>query len=291
MAGIMMKNSRTRRQEYPPEKQPGEDVQFGYHHSASGKHIRITNDGLGAEKMNPGSGDCVTNGVAYGACPLKGMAHFEVKLTSCWTKGRSDVSLRYGVMRCKKGDPIESVSVPTYIHGIMNHCTWSSQQLRNDLVTPSCVSDYGYVDLDDLCEGDCVGLRISQHGVLEFTVNGESQGIAAKDIYTRDTDVYAVVNHFGSCFATVVTKAGEPSFINCTPICNYYLVYTCMTMCNLIIRLRTRHNTHTVTQYENSNLQELCLDKLSSWLKSGEEVDQLPLPMRLRDRLKECFSV
>ena len=83
--------------------------------------------------MNPGPGDRFTNGVAYGACPLKGMACFEVKLTSYWTKGRSDISLKYGVMRCKKGDPIESLNVPSNIYGIKNYCTWNSQQLRNDL--------------------------------------------------------------------------------------------------------------------------------------------------------------
>ena len=40
-------------------------------------------------------------------------------------------------------------------------------------------------------------------------MNGESQGIAAKNIHTRDADVYAVVDHFGQCVATVITKAGE----------------------------------------------------------------------------------
>ena len=60
MAGIMMKNNWTRRQEYLLEKPTSEDIQFGYH-SASGKHIRITNDGLGAEKINPGPGDHFTN--------------------------------------------------------------------------------------------------------------------------------------------------------------------------------------------------------------------------------------
>ncbi len=37
----------------------------------------------------------------------------------------------------------------------------------------------------------------------------ESQGIAAKNIYTRDTDFYAVVDHCGHCVSTVITKAGE----------------------------------------------------------------------------------
>ena len=33
------------------ESTPNKDIQFGYH-SALGKNIRITNNGLGAERMN-----------------------------------------------------------------------------------------------------------------------------------------------------------------------------------------------------------------------------------------------
>ena len=42
----------------------------------------------------------------------------------------------------------------------------------------------------------------------------------------------------------------------------------------------------TVTEYGAINLEELCLERLSSWLKSGDEVDRLPLPTRLKDKLK-----
>ena len=184
---------------------PNEDIQFGYH-SASGKQIRITNDGLGAERMNP---DRVwDDGVAYGACPLKGIAEFEVKIVSYGTKWTG--SIRFGVMRCKKDVPIEpGPSIPSDSCDAANHYVWSFQQLWNNLVTPSEQSSYGYVDLCDLREGDRVGLRLSQDGVLEFLVNGESQGIAAKNIYTRNSDVYAVVDHLANCVATVITKAGE----------------------------------------------------------------------------------
>ena len=47
---------------------------------------------------------------------------------------------------------------------------------------------------------------------------------------------------------------------------------------------------YTVTQSEDINLQELCLEKLSSWLESGDEVDRLPLPTRLKDKLKWYFD-
>ena len=46
----------------------------------------------------------------------------------------------------------------------------------------------------------------------------------------------------------------------------------------------------TITEYGAINLEELCLERLSSWLKSGDEVDRLPLPIRLKDKLKWYFD-
>ena len=186
---------------------PNKDIQFGYY-SASGKSIIITSDGLGAKKMRE-----LGNGIAYGSQPLKGVAEFEVKI-----RARSLSSgLQFGIMRCKKGLPIESgPSIPNISFAVANHCVWADQRLSNNIVTPSKQSDYGYIDLDDLREGDFVGLRLSKNGVLEFTVNGESQGIAAKNVYTRNSDVYVVVDHYGSSAATIITKAGE-----CSALCAY----------------------------------------------------------------------
>ena len=188
---------------------PNKDIQFGYH-SASGEQIRINNNGLRAERMDP---DRVAgNGVAYGAHPLKGMAEFEIKIVSYETE--LIWSLGLGVIRCEKGVPIEpGPSIPIITDDAANHCVWIDTELYNNIVTPSEKSEYGDVNLDDLREGDCVGLRLSQNGVLEFFVNGESQGIAAKNIYIRSSDVYAVVDHYGKCVATVITKAGECSHI------------------------------------------------------------------------------
>ena len=67
---MLMKEDQIRRLQDPlsesntDELATNKDIQFGYH-SASGKHIRVTNNGLGAERMNPD--DAYDNGVAYGA--------------------------------------------------------------------------------------------------------------------------------------------------------------------------------------------------------------------------------
>ena len=76
-------------------------------------------------------------------------------------------------MRCEKGVPIEFI--PSDAYGAVNHCVWSGQLLWNSLFTSRGESEYGYVNLSDLGQGDCVGLCISRDGVLEFTVNGETE--------------------------------------------------------------------------------------------------------------------
>ena len=213
LSGFMY--DQTKRQQGPSSEQatakilnllPNEDIQFGYH-SVSGKRIRFTNDGLEAKRVYPDA--MFDSGIAYGAHPLKGMARFEVMIVS-YGEGRGWLSsIQLGVMRCKKGVPIieSDLSIPFDSYGAVSHCVWCGQLLYNNFVTPE-ESNYGSVDLHDLREGDRVGLCLSQDGVLEFFVNGESQGIAANNIYTRSSDVYACVDHIGSCYATVITKAG-----------------------------------------------------------------------------------
>ena len=206
------------RGEQESAEQNFEEVHFGYH-SATGKRIKLFSNGLGAERMNPT--EMVYHGVTYGARPLKGVAKFEVEIVSYRTGWGS--SLGIGVMRFKKGVSIESIpNVSAY--GAVNHCIWSGRTLYNKLISPSEVSDYGYVDLVDLHKGDRVGLCLSQDGILEFTVNNESQGIAAKNIYTRNTDVYAVVDHFSQCVATIITKSGIIFILLSTPSQSYTIV-------------------------------------------------------------------
>ena len=140
-------------------------------------------------------------------------------------------------------------------------------------------STYSEIDLRDLREGDCVGLLLSEDGVLEFTVNGKSQGIAAENIYTRNRfrDIYAYVGHWNAV-ATKITKAGKMTCLN-----------TIQTVHSMTIT-HTHTHTHTHTVTKDMSLQVQCLENLSSWLKSRDEVDSLPIPTRLKDRLKELIS-
>ncbi len=182
-------------------------VQFGYHNISSSQ-IKITENGLAAEKRDPDAH--YAHGVAYGARPLKGTAEFEVKIASYGT-GWSG-TLKLGVMRAKKDMPLVSgPSIPRYSPEGVDHCVWSSDKIHNRLNTPAVESNYtgSKVNLDDLREGDRVGLRLSHDGMLTFFVNGKSQGVAAENIYDKECDVYAVVDHYANCKATVITRAGK----------------------------------------------------------------------------------
>lgn len=179
-------------------------IQFGYH-SVCSSHIKITKDGLVAEKEEPDSH--YAYGVAYGGRALKGTAEFEVKISSYGT-GWSG-TLKLGVMRCKKDMPLSRSSIPRYSPEGVDHCVWSADKLHNRLSQQLVEKNYGHMNLDELREGDRVGLRLSHDGVLVFFVNGKSQGIAAEDIYDKEHDVYAVVDHYANCKATEVTRSGE----------------------------------------------------------------------------------
>ena len=164
-----------------------EEIQFGYY--SPSQHlgrlqdiVRITNDGLGSEAIGR-----VDGYGAYGTLPLRGRAEFEVKIVNSCGQ-----SFQVGLMKFKKKNASGCIAH----HDLHRFCDIFCEHLIH-----SC----------DHCEGDNFGLRLSEDGALEFTVNGESQGIAAENVYTRDTDVYAFVDHYDwdNGAATVITKAGE----------------------------------------------------------------------------------
>ena len=213
----MQKDDKRQQDQSPPSEltpakkklEPHEDIQFGYQgtlYNLQSTAVIITSDGLGAEgaERNLSYDPCA----AYGACPLKGRAEFEVKITKiCRTITRFDIGVFFVSKYRKNGSRRlygeASFSVrPTVpgkqlytVFGTLDKGEWST---------------YGQIDLRNLCEGTCVGLLLSEDGVLEFTVNGESQGIAAENVYTRNRykEVYAYVGHWDAV-ATEITKAGK----------------------------------------------------------------------------------
>ena len=182
----------------PVRRKKLKKIQFGYHspsqhHGDLQDYIRITNDGLGSEAIGR-----VCGYGAYGTLPLRGRAEFEVKIV----KSRAP-SFEIGLMRFEKKNAPECITH----YDLRRFCDINCRhQCYLDNLLEAFYMDGLY---HNLCEGDRFGLRLSEDGVLELTVNGEGQGVAAENVYSRDTDVYVVVHHYFNSAATVITKAGE----------------------------------------------------------------------------------
>ena len=189
------------------------DVQFGYQgtlYNPQSPALIITSDGLGAEGADMYD---FFSCEAYGARPLKGRAEFEVKITkTCRTITQFDVGVvfvsKYRENGLRRYIGEVSFSVRPTVPGKQLYTAFNSLDNGER-------SLHGQIDLRDLREGDRVGLHLSEDGVLEFTVNGENQGIAAKNIYTRNRyrDIYAYVRHWNAV-ATEITKAGKMTILN-----------------------------------------------------------------------------
>lgn len=73
----------------------------------------------------------------------------------------------------------------------------------------SYLEDYGH-DLDELSEGDSVGVMRSSNGELHFFVNGIDQGVSAHHVTGT---VYAVIDMYGKCAqVTIVDHEDESNY-------------------------------------------------------------------------------
>lgn len=69
----------------------------------------------------------------------------------------------------------------------------------------SILEEYG-TDLDQLGEGDRVGVMRTSNGDLHFFVNGINQGIAASNVLSN---IYAVVDMYGKCAQVTLMDSTE----------------------------------------------------------------------------------
>ena len=187
-------------------------VTFGYHPVAS-SHMTISHCATEAVKIDPEG--TYAFGVTFGARKLKGLAEFEVILTEIGTGWSGTFKL--GVMRVPKGAKLEHVKIPRYSPDAPDFCVWCNQKIQNRLTLTKCEEkQYGYVSLDNLKCGDRLGLQLTSEGDLGFFVNGMYQGRAAEQIYLEGFDVYAVVDHYGRCKATRISRSGMYQLVHST---------------------------------------------------------------------------
>ena len=185
-------------------------IQFGFH-SIHPDMIKISKYGLRADRIDPAD---VYGCVVYGAIALRGTTEFEIEIMS-YDGTKWDGSLKLGVMQYKAGSKIKLNDIPQYSPGTPNYCMCCSDRIVNMLVGCSGPAEvkYGFTNVNDLREGDRLGLQVSHDGVLTFFVNGKSQGVAAQGVYQDGYDLYPVVDVYGQCEALRITRAGMFTFL------------------------------------------------------------------------------
>ena len=171
--------------------------------------MKISNYGLEAIKIDTERD--YERGVVYSERPVRGHVEFEVEIISYGTTYWAG-SLKLGVMLRKSQTSLWEVAPPRYTLGAANHCVWAANVVYDNITTMK-VMPYSR-DLDELREGDRVGLLITSDGELHFLVNGEPQGGATYDIYRPEYDVYITVDHIANCKATMITRASKPVLLS-----------------------------------------------------------------------------
>lgn len=155
-------------------------------HECHGTLIFLSNQNRTARRRSPTTE--FNNGVIFSKTPLRGTEIFEVRLDR--KIGTWSGSFAIGVTTC---DP-RTVEIPSSAAGLKNG-SWimsGASVLRDG---SALLDEYGR-DLDELNEGDVVGVQRQIDGTLYFYVNGVSMGVAARNI---PVNVFAVIDLYGKC--------------------------------------------------------------------------------------------
>jgi len=118
-----------------------------------------------------------------------------------WQVNSWSGSIEIGITTCNP----DTLTLPLSATGLRDG-TWvmSGTSILRDGHTAS--EEYGR-DLDQLKEGDRVGVMRTHMGELHFYVNGRDQGIATSNL---PTPVWAVVDLYGKCAQVSIYDPGSP---------------------------------------------------------------------------------
>ncbi|CRK92215.1 CLUMA_CG005699, isoform A [Clunio marinus] len=160
-------------------------------HQRTGKRITLKNDNKTAlRNVNE-----FNHGIVLSRYPLIDDEKFEVRIDvkiSSWSG-----SIEIGVTTANP----ETVDLPACASKLKNG-TWIMSGI-SILKDGNSLCEYYGGDLDKLNEGDRVGVMRTSTGDLIFFINGESQGVAAREI---PKNIYALINLYGKCGQVTVTS-------------------------------------------------------------------------------------
>jgi len=179
-----------------------EEITFGFSNVCRSRMV-ISEDGLSARRdINNHS-----IGVVYGEKSLKGVSEFEVEIARYRSEWGGSVIL--GVVKVSKEKKLTVSDVPYTSWNAPNHFVWWGGRLFNNFSDERLITDYGNVNLNNLREGNRVGLILDRNGDLSFLVDGQSQGVACRNIFSEDHNFFVVVEHYGRCYWTRITRSGK----------------------------------------------------------------------------------
>ncbi|XP_070207113.1 neuralized-like protein 4 isoform X3 [Littorina saxatilis] len=166
-------------------------------HSKTGSLISLSNNNRTAQRNQPTQE--FNNGVVLSAEPLRDNQLFEVKIVkkvNSWSG-----SIEIGITTCNP----DTLTLPLSATGLRDG-TWvmSGTSVLRDGHTAT--EEYGR-DLDQLKEGDRVGVMRNGQGEVHFYINGRDQGVATS---SAQTPVWAVVDLYGKCSQVSIYDPGSP---------------------------------------------------------------------------------
>ena len=171
-----------------------------------GCHVIVSDNGQTATKNKPREN--YAGGVVYSDRPLGGICEFEVELTSYGTGWSGNLKLGIALFEAGNSLTDKNSKAPRYSPEANDHCVWCDDKIF-DKIQYKKERKFGKEKrLDDLREGDKLGLQITKDGVLAFYINEEYQGVALTDVYKPGYDVYAIVDLYGNAISVNVSKAG-----------------------------------------------------------------------------------
>ncbi|KFM80539.1 Neuralized-like protein 4, partial [Stegodyphus mimosarum] len=207
-------------------------------HQKTGTMVTLTNSNKTASRNNPHQE--FNNGLVMSSQPLVDDQLFEVRIDKkvpTWSG-----SIEIGVSSLDPNYLDFPSSATNFREG-----SWvmSGTSVLED--GKSHLEDYGH-DLDELSEGDTVGVMRTSSGELHFFVNGIDQGVSAHRVTGT---IYAVVDMYGKCaqVSIVDREDKKPEFICVANRLRFH--EHCGTMVKLTNGNRTAERKKPVDEFNN----------------------------------------
>ncbi|OXA51475.1 Neuralized-like protein 4 [Folsomia candida] len=159
-----------------------------------GKNIVLKNNNLTATRIRH-----YNNALIFSSAPLDFDETFEIRISEINSKWTG--ALMLGVTSLGISDEYPSSHIPAKLSAICSD-TWFIKECAV-YKNHSLIRDNYCVNLNRLCVGDRVGVKISQDGTLRFLINGEEMGCAATNVPKR---MHVAIDLFGSCESVLITS-------------------------------------------------------------------------------------